>query len=144
MSGYIRKSHNVSSLIYHLVCPTKYRRNVITEPVDKTLKEVCLGIEDRYEIEFLEIGTDKDHVHFLIQTIPEYRMSDIVKKIKSITGKEIFEKHPEVKKQLWGGAFWTSGYFLSTVGKHTNEEAIVNYIKEQGNKSEYEQLHLKV
>lgn len=144
MSEYISKSHNVSSLMYHIVCPTKYRRIVITNEVDNTLKQTCLEIEKRYEIEFLEIGADKDHVHFLIQTIPEYRLSDTIKKIKSITAREIFERHPEVKKQLWGGEFWTKGYFVSTVGKYSNEEAIANYIKNQDIKSDYEQLHLKI
>ena len=144
MSEYIHKSHNVTSLVYHLVCPTKYRQNVITKEVDETLKQICLEIEKRYEVEFLEIGTDSDHVHFLIQTIPDYKMSEIVKKIKSVTSKKIFEQHPEVKEQLWGGAFWTSGYFLATVGRYTNEEAIARYVQNQGSKSEYEQLYLKL
>jgi REP element-mobilizing transposase RayT len=63
----IIKSHNVSLIMYHFVCPTKYRKVVISEEIDEYLKQVCLEIELRYEIVFLEIGTDKDHVHFLIQ-----------------------------------------------------------------------------
>ena len=72
MSGseYIHKSHNVSVLLYHFVCPAKYRRVVFSKEVDLTLKEVCLEIEKRYDVHFLEIGTDKDHVHFLIQSVP--------------------------------------------------------------------------
>ena len=64
MSTYIHKSHNVTALLYHLVFPAKYRRAVIDADVDQVLKAVCLDIEKRYEIKFLEIGTDKDHVHF--------------------------------------------------------------------------------
>ena len=71
MSKLTRKSHNVSILLYHIVCPTKYRRVVITEEVDLVLKQVCLDIEKRYEIVFLEIGTDRDHVHFLVQSVPK-------------------------------------------------------------------------
>ena len=70
MSEYVRKSHNVSVLLYHLVCPAKYRRVVFTEEVDESLKSVCLEISKRYEIQFVEIGTDNDHVHFLIQSVP--------------------------------------------------------------------------
>ena len=66
MSRLIRKRHNVSILVYHFVCPAKYRRVVKEEQVDQVLKEVCLDIADRYQVEFLEIGTDKDHVHFLV------------------------------------------------------------------------------
>ena len=105
MSKYLHKSHNDSVIIYHYVCPAKYRRVVFSEAVDTTLKNVCEEISKRYEIEFLEIGTDKDHVHFLVQSVPTYSPTKIITLIKSITAKKIFEKHPEVKKKLWGGEF---------------------------------------
>ncbi|GMO40177.1 MAG: hypothetical protein Pg6C_00940 [Treponemataceae bacterium] len=47
MSEYIHKAHNVSALIYHIVCPAKYRRVVISEEADKTLKETCGEISKR-------------------------------------------------------------------------------------------------
>src|SRR5947209_3321231 len=141
MSRFIHKSHNVSVLMYHIVCPAKYRRAVFTPPVDRKLKEVCLEIGKRYEITFLEIGTDKDHVHFLVQSVPMYSPRKIVQLIKSITAREIFRACPDVKKQLWGGEFWTDGYFISTVGKHGNEDVIKKYIRGQGAESEYEQLY---
>ena len=62
MSQLIRKSHNVTVLLYHIVCPAKYRRVVVTDEVDRVLKEVCLEIAKRYEIGFIEIGSDRDHV----------------------------------------------------------------------------------
>jgi REP element-mobilizing transposase RayT len=113
-----------------LVFPAKYRRAVFDRDVDKLLKDVCLDIEKRYQMKFLEIGTDKDHVHFLVQTVPTYSVTKVVTTIKSITAREIFRKHPEVKKQLWGGEFWTDGYYASTVGKHGNENTITNYVKQ--------------
>ena len=125
--------------MYHLVFPAKYRRAVFDSQVDEELKEVCLEIEKRYEVKFLEIGTDKDHVHFLVQSIPTYSVTRIVTMIKSITAREIFKRCPHVKKLLWGGEFWTDGYFASTVGKHGNEEMIGKYVKGQGN--EYTQWH---
>jgi putative transposase len=70
MSEFIHKHHNVSVLLYHIVCPAKYRRAVFTEKVDAKLKQVCHGIQKRYEIQFIEIGTDADHVHFLVQSVP--------------------------------------------------------------------------
>jgi putative transposase len=141
VSRFIHKSHNVSVLMYHIVCPAKYRRAVFTPPVDKKLKEVCLEISKRFEITFLEIGTDKDHVHFLVQSVPTYSPKKIVQLIKSITAREIFRACPEVKKQLWGGEFWTDGYFVSTVGKHGNEDVIKKYIQNQGEEVEYERLY---
>ncbi len=127
--------------MYHIVCPAKYRRVVFTPAVDQRLKETCLEIEKRYEIEFLEIGADGDHVHFLVQSVPMMSPKQIVQTIKSITAKEIFRTCPEVKKKLWGGQLWTDGYFISTVGKHGNESVIKQYIQSQGAESQYEQLY---
>ena len=143
-SQYIHKSHNVSVLLYHFVCPAKYRRVVISDSIDRSLKEICLEIEKRYEVHFLEIGTDKDHVHFLVQSIPTRSPTQIIKMIKSLTARQIFQLHPEVKKQLWGGEFWTDGYFVSTVSKHGDEETISKYVREQGNEKDYKCLHKEI
>jgi REP element-mobilizing transposase RayT len=126
--------------MYHLVCPAKYRRVVFDPTVDTVLKEVCLEIAKRYEIAFLEIGTDQGHVHFLIQSVPTYSPTKLVKLVKSITAREIFSRVPAVKKQLWGGEFWSKGYFMSTVGRHGNEEVIRHYVKKQGQETDT-QLH---
>ena len=137
---HVKKSHNVTFFIYHLVCPAKYRGKVFTEEVSQTLKTVCLEFGLRYEIRFIEIGLDEDHVHFLFQTIPNIRFSDTVKKIKSLTARAIFAKHPEVKTFLWGGSLWTSGYYANTVGRYGNLDMIKNYVKNQGI-PQYEQIH---
>lgn len=141
MSEYLHKSHNVSVLIYHLVCPAKYRRVVFDEEVDAALKDVCLEIAKRYEIVFLEIGTDKNHVHFLLQSVPSYSPTKIIRIVKSITAREIFKRVPAVKKQLWGGEFWSKGNFISTVGRHGSEEVIRQYVKNQGTEKDYKRLY---
>ena len=110
MSEHIFKRHNKSSLLYHLVCPIKYRRKVLSEEVEISLVEVCKNISERYEIHFIEIRADENYVHFLIKSIPKISVEIIVTTVKSITAKEIFRLHPEVKSKLWGGNFWTSGY----------------------------------
>ena len=133
----------MSILVYHYVCPAKYRRAVIDEKVDQVLKEVCLEIAKRYQIEFLEIGTDKDHVHFLVQSVPSYSPTKIITIIKSLTAKEVFAREPSVKKQLWGGEFWTDGYYVGTVGQHATEDVIRQYVKNQGQENEYKQLHVQ-
>ena len=122
-----------------MVLPAKYRRAVFDEGIDAVLKEICLDIEKRYQMKFLEIGTDKDHVHFLIQSVPTYSVTKIVKMLKSLTAREVFKRCPQVKRILWGGEFWTDGYFATTVGKHGNENTISDYVRKQG--SEYQKLH---
>lgn len=141
MSIYIHKSHNVSVLIYHIVFPTKYRRVVLDNKVDQIIKEVCLEIAKRYEMHFLEIGTDNDHIHFLVQSIPMMLPKNIVQTIKSITARQVFHRYPEVKKMLWGGEFWSDGYYISTVGRHSSEQIITKYVKLQGRGQEYVQIH---
>jgi REP element-mobilizing transposase RayT len=96
---------------------------VFTAAVDQCLKEVCLEISKRYEVTFVEIGTDQDHVHFLVQSAPMYSPKRIVQIIKSITAREIFRQCPEVKSKLWGGEFWSDGYFVSTVGNTAMKKA---------------------
>jgi REP element-mobilizing transposase RayT len=141
MSELWRKSHNISILMYHFVCPAKYRRVLLSKKVDEVLKEVCLEIEKRFEIKFIEIGTDKDHVHFLIQLVPTYSAKKIIQTVKSITARQVFKQCAEVKEKLWGGEFWSEGYYVSTVSQKGNEEIIRKYVQEQGEEKEYERLY---
>jgi len=141
VSEYIHKGHNVSVLLYHFVCPAKYRRVVFSPEVDQSLKEVCLEISNRYEIIFIEIGTDQDHVHFLIQSVPTMSPTRIIQAVKSITAKEIFKRNREVKQKLWGGEFWTKDFYVNTVGRHGDENTIQKYVKEQGTEKHYKRIH---
>jgi putative transposase len=110
------------------MCPAKYRQVVFSDAVDNRLKEISIEISKRYQMHFLEIGTDNNHVHFLVQSIPTYSPTQIVTTIKSITVREIFRYHPEVKQKLWGGEFWTDGYFVNTVSKFGDEHTISKYV----------------
>ena len=83
----------------------------------------------------------QDHVHFLVQSIPTYSPTKIVRTIKSITAREIFKRVPDVKKQLWGGEFWSDGYYIASVGQHASEETVRDYVKKQGQAAGYNQLH---
>jgi REP element-mobilizing transposase RayT len=131
-SRYIHKLHNVTVLMYHMVCAAKYRRVVMSAHVDEVLRQTCLEIEKRWELKFLEIGLDREHVHFLIQTVPSYSPSRMVQIVKSVIAREVFAKVPGVKGKLWGGAFWGEGYFVNTVGQHGSEKVIAAHVQGQG------------
>ena len=141
MDEHIYKRHNKTLLMYHLVFPVKYRKKVISRVVSNYIKDICIEIGERYEIQFIEIGTDEDHVHFLVQSVPTISVSNIVRIIKSLTSREIFKKYPEIKKELWGGNFWTSGFYANTVGLYGNKEVIKKYVESQGKK--YKSIHLE-
>ena len=120
---------------------SKVSEVVFNKEVDEELKKICLELSKRYSIYFLEIGTDKDHVHFLIQSVPMYSPTKIARIVKSITAREIFKRRPEVRELLWKGEFWTDGYFISSVGKNGNESVISKYVKNQGKQEIYTVLH---
>ena len=141
MGEHITKRHNKTLLLYHIVCPLKYRRGVITEAIGESLKEICLQISERYEIHFVEIGYEADHVHFLAQSVPTMNVSEITRTVKSITSKQLFQRHPKIEAKLWGGKFWTSGYYANTVGQYGNEEVIRRYIENQGKQKIYKKVY---
>jgi REP element-mobilizing transposase RayT len=141
MSEHIHKRHNKTLLQYHIVCPLKNRKGVITPEIGETLKEVCFEISERYEIHFVEIGYETDHVHFLVQSVPKLSVSEIARSVKSITAKQLYQRHPEIKAKLWGGNFWTSGFYANTVGQYVNEEVIRKYVETQGKNKEYTKIH---
>ena len=102
--------------------------------VTEALKKICLDIGACYELIFVEIGSDEDHVHFLIQSIPSHAPTAIAKIVKSITAKKLLAQFPWIKQLTLGSSLWTSGYYISTVGAHGNETVIGNYVKQQGKK----------
>ena len=105
------------------------------------MKEICIEIGKKHEIHFLEIGVENDHVHFLVQSVPMYSPTKIVRIIKSLTAREIFRRIPSLKEALWGEEFWTDGYYISTVGKTGDENAIQKYVQKQGQQQSYKKIY---
>ena len=139
----VNKSHHcVYNIHYHFVFPVKYRKGLLDRRIRSSFVEICKEIEQRYHIEFEKIGVDTDHIHVLCSSIPRYSASRIITIIKSITAIEIFKRFPGVKKELWGGEFWTDGYYVATIGEGGNKEVIERYIEKQGKKPSEVQLEL--
>jgi len=122
-----------------MVLNVKYRKKMLFEKdrID-CFKDVCLGIDKRYCFEFDALGTDGDHVHVFVGAPPRYAPSRVMQIIKSITARELFKRYPEIKKQLWGGEFWSDGGYIGTVGEGITAEIIRNYIETQGTPEEKE------
>jgi len=132
-----KSAHKVFRIKYHFVFCIKYRKDLfLQEKYTETLKEICNGLEQRYHMKFETLGFDEDHVHLMIQSVPKYSASQIFRLVKSITAIQLFEKHPDLKKELWGGEFWSDGGYVATVGEGVNAEVIREYIRKQGRKAE--------
>lgn len=129
--------HKAFRLKYHFVFVIKYRKDLFINQnyIDK-LKEICKGLEQRYSMKFETIGFDEDHVHFMLQSVPKYSASQLFRLVKSITAMQLFENYPELKKELWGGEFWSDGGYVASVGEGVNADIIRNYIAKQGRKAE--------
>ena len=143
-SNDVRKCYHCAWQIhYHLVFLVKYRIALIDEQVTEIIKDTAIGIAERYAIEMEAIGCDADHVHLLCSAHPKIASGRIVQIFKSITARKIFRRKPSVKKALWGGEFWTDGYYVATVGERANWDTVEKYVQKQGKpKSEVKQLQL--
>ena len=138
-----RGYHCAWQIHYHIVFPVKYRKALLDDEVTQIIEETAQGIAERYEIEIEAIGTDKDHIHLLCGAHPKIAPGRIVQIFKSITAREIFMRKPSMKKELWGGEFWTDGYYVATVGERGNWDVVEQYVQKQGKpKAHLKQLKL--
>ncbi len=117
---------------YHIVFPVKYRKALLSDSVGREIKEISKELEQRYDLEIEQIGCDANHIHLLTSFHPKYSIGDFVRLFKSITARQLFLKFPDVKKDLWGGEFWSDGYYVATVGEKGNWKTVEQYIKNQG------------
>jgi len=114
----------------------------MNEKVQEVIVDTLKGFKERYAIELSTIGFDQNHIHILCRFLPKYSGGQVIRTIKSITGQHIFELIPEIKRQLWGGEFWTDGYYIATISGKGNKAVIEEYIRNQGRASDLGQLRL--
>jgi len=131
--GYITTNRAKHNLKIHLILVCKYRKKLLIGDIDKNIKNIIREIEANSDFSIIEMETDIDHIHLMIQYIPRLSISSIVNRIKSITTKKIWELHKEyLKKHFWKEkTFWTDGYFVCSIGE-ASPETIQNYIRNQG------------
>jgi len=125
-------SHCTYRIRYHMVFVVKYRKAMIDREKMEFLKSILLEIGERYWFKFDAIGIEKDHFHVVLGAAPRHSPSKIMQTIKSISARELFKRYPEIKKQLWGGEFWTDGGHIDTVSEYGGLEKIRRYVEEQG------------
>ena len=110
----------------------------------ETLAEVLRGIGERYGFEVGSIGIADDHVHLFIEAAPRFSPAELMKIIKSISGRELFGAFPELRRQLWGGELWEDGYAVRAVSDQVTEAIARRYIgahhREEGHEARQLQL----
>jgi putative transposase len=134
--------HNVSECYYHIQLTIKYRRSVFDGEIEAEMVGIMAGFKDRYYIDVQMVGYDKNHVHILCRFLPKYSGGQVIRLIKSITARKLFEEFPDLKRQLWGGEYWSDGYYIGTVSGRGDRKIVENYIKKQGREPDVKQLKL--
>src|SRR3989344_2249525 len=131
--------HNAYEAHYHIVFPVKYRKALLQNDIPLTISTIAEEIALRYDIEFEKLGYDNDHIHILASFPPKYSGSEVVRMFKSITARELFRRFPLLKKELWGGEFWSDGFYLATVSERGNWKQVERYVANQGKTSDVPQ-----
>ncbi len=126
------KSSNtcVYNLGYHLIWCPKYRRKVLTEEIQKRLKELLIEKAKNLGIEIEKMEIMPDHIHLFVKAKPVDAPHFIVGQLKGYTSKHLREEFPQLKKRL--PTLWTRSYYVESVG-HISEEKIKKYIENQKN-----------
>ena len=109
---------------------TKYRNKILKGAIDDDFRQCLKDIADKQDIKIIAMETMPDHVHMLIETTPQCRLSDAIKVFKGTSAWFLFKKHPELKNSLWGGHLWNPSYFIVTASDRTKDQ-IEQYIHNQ-------------
>lgn len=126
-------SHSIYNLQFHYVACVKYRRDVLNERVSTRLKEINLSVAKEAGVEIIEQETDRDHIHILFSIKPRVQLSKFINSLKSVSSRLLFREYPDLKQQLWGGAFWSPSYFLASTGQVTLD-VLKRYVENQNAK----------
>ena len=128
----VRTHHNAYNTHYHIVFPIKYRKALLVGDIPLAINHLAKEIGERYDIEFEKLGYDNDHIHILASFPPKHSGSDVVRIFKSITAKFLFKQFPALKQELWGGEFWSDGFYFATVSERGDWKTVERYVANQG------------
>lgn len=125
-----RAKHNLK---VHLILVCKYRKKLLVRDINELIKNTIYEIESKSDFDIIEMESDIDHIHIMLQHIPRVSISSIVNRIKSITTHRVWGNHSDyLQKHFWKEkTFWTDGYFVCSVGE-ASPETIRLYIQNQG------------
>ncbi len=130
--AHVHTFHNVYDTHYHIVFPVKYRKALLTNDTPLAIVAIAQEISERFNIHFEKIGCDQDHIHILVSFPPKHSGTAVVRMLKSITARELFKLFPSLKKDLWGGEFWSDGFYIATVSERGNWKTVEQYVAYQG------------
>jgi putative transposase len=114
---------------YHIVFTPKYRRKIIYNKLRKDIKEIIQDLCKWKGVDIIEGHAMPDHIHLLVAIPPKISVSQFMGYLKGKSAMMIFDRHSNLKYKFGNRNFWSTGYYVSTVG--LNEATIAKYIREQ-------------
>mgnify|MGYP004500907031 FL=1 len=131
--NYYTNRHSCFLLQYHIVLVTKYRHPVLTGNVKTAVYERINYVAENRGFNILELNSEPDHVHLLIEADPQTPPAELVNVIKTQTSRKARKLYGDtlLKKYDWKPYFWSDSYFIATVSENTLD-VVKNYIKNQG------------
>lgn len=130
--NYQSKNHSKFILTYHIIFTCKYRKKLLIKYGDD-IKQIMYDISKKYDFEIKEMEIDKDHIHFMISSLPKISPLQIIRVLKQQSTIKIWKLYSrELKQDFWKeNTFWTDGYFVSTIGE-VSSTTLKYYIENQG------------
>ena len=123
-------SKSLFNVNYHIIWCPKYRRKVLTGPVEIRLKELLIIKAKGLDCDIEKMEIMPDHVHLFIKSTPVNSPHYIVQQLKGYTSRLLRQEFPGLKSRL--PTLWTRSYYLETIG-HISESTIKRYIEDQKN-----------
>jgi len=114
---------------YHIVFCPKYRRKIIYNRIRKDIIEIIKELCKYKGVEIIEGHAMPDHIHLLVSIPPKFSVASIMGYLKGNSAMMIFDRHANLKYKFGNRHFWSTGYYVSTVG--FNEATVAKYIREQ-------------
>jgi putative transposase len=123
-----RTKHTTYKIGYHMVWCPKFRKDILKGEIATFVEEEIRRLCENNKWTIGALNIQEDHVHLFIGAPPAIAPSQIANTLKGITARQVFKQFPEVKKQLWGGAFWSRSFYVGTVGD-MSADVVQKYIE---------------
>jgi putative transposase len=126
-------SHSKFLLQAHLIFVVKYRKKLLTGEIENFVKNIFNNIAAQSDFKIDVMETDQDHIHMIVNYKPHIAITQIVRRLKSMSTVSIWKIHSSfLKNHFWKEkTFWSDGYFAASIGNASNE-TVKKYIEEQG------------
>lgn len=126
------RNHMTFRLLYHVILSMKYRKDMLLDGMLTTLESSLRSLAFKWGCELIEFGGEDNHVHFLLDAHPNLNLSDLLKNMKSVSSRKMRKVYAEeIRKELWGGEFWSDGTTVITVGGRATLDKLIPYIQNQ-------------